>query len=56
MRLRNPKTGTVVGLTGELAETYLAMGWVDADAKPTSEPEAKPEPVKRGPGRPAKNQ
>lgn len=34
MRLQHPERGTVVEVSGELAERYLAAGWVDLDAKP----------------------
>lgn len=29
MRLQHPTTGTVVHVEGDLAERYLAAGWID---------------------------
>lgn len=34
MRLRHPEQGTVVEIGDDLAETYQARGWVEADAAP----------------------
>ena len=41
MELTNPKTGTVVEVSGDLAVKFQAQGWVVVGAKP-----AAPKPVK----------
>lgn len=41
MRLRHPEQGTVVEIGDDLAETYQARGWVEADAAPRRRRSAK---------------
>lgn len=45
MRLIHPGAGTVVSCEGDLADRYLARGWVDADA-PAQPVEVQPEKPK----------
>lgn len=41
MRLQHPTRGTVVEVSGELADRYLAAGWRDTEAKPASKSAAR---------------
>lgn len=41
MRLQHPARGTVVEVSGKLADRYLAAGWRDMDVKPAQKPAAR---------------
>lgn len=47
MRLRDPKAGTVIHVGDDLAERYLALGWVDAESVSETSTDS-PEPKRRG--------